>query len=224
LTSQKPSSPGQTDSSGFTSANAAGFATHIREDSDRLFFIFTGQARRLMTDSLVFLQSTGLLHHNLVIFRDPNGQHYFKGISDSVNSIGPLIELERSLLRRFAHVRRTFCLGTSMGAYAAILHGYYLSVEAVWAFGPQIQVRNLSKLTELEMRDEHADLQRLLTQSNGHTQYNIYYNENYLRDKKAAKSLDGLDGVLLKPQSGDDHNVIKTLQENELLDSIFKDI
>ena len=181
---------------------------HVRETSDRLFFVYTGQAKSLLMNPQTFCQKAGLFDHNLVVFEDPFVAYYAKGVSDSVNTFEALLDWERGLRQRLSHVRRTFCLGTSMGAFAAILHGHALCAEVVWAFAPKTIIDNAPSAVESA---QPTDLKAVLDNSNGVTRYELYYNDGFVADRESALRLGQCDGVVLKPQNARNPNVVKTL-------------
>jgi hypothetical protein len=184
-----------------------------RPESDQLFFVYTGARHLLMSDPLAFVRHTCLDERNLALFSDPHTSFYQRGISSTVDSFESLLAWHRDYTRELTHVRRVFCLGTSMGGYAALLFGYLLAVEEVWAFGPPtiIDARRYPCTSE-----DHANLRFLLLRPNGTTSYNIFYNRVFRRDRIFAQRLLGCDGVRLWPQSGEGHNVVGAMTDEQL--------
>ena len=192
----------------------------IRPSSNQLFLVYTGQHQRLMGDPAVFLSQSRLLERNVVMFRAKPGSFYHQGISASINSVESFVAWQRALCAEMRHIERVFCVGTSMGGYAALRFGYHLGVEAVWALSPQTLVKRLVR-TDSGSDVEASDLAPLMANGNGRTTYHIYYNQSHDVDERAAQRLAGAPGVRLWPQGGEGHVVVKYLIESQQLSSIF---
>lgn len=191
----------------------------LRADSRELFYLFTGGAGGLMVSPLVFFHVARLVEQNLVMFRDPQRRFYQDGIDEERNSIGRLVEWQRSFRNSLPHVDRLYCLGTSMGAYAALLCGHMLGADDVWAFGPFTKLP--PEYTLASTPPEHRDLSLLLGRSDTNTRYHVYYNEGYEPDRNEALNVAACRGVSLYPQSGEGHNVVGTLLMQGKLESVM---
>lgn len=197
---------------------AKGVVTLVRERSDQLFYVYAGAKGRLMLDPRKFFRKTRLFERNVAFLRDARPRFYLRGVP-SLDSFDALLDWQTALPQQLAHVRRRFCLGTSMGAYAAILFGHLLKVEQVWAFGPPLTL--LGRFQEAP--PAHRDLALLLSSPNGVTRFHVHYNETVRRDRESAQRLAGCSGVTLHPHDGDGHNVVETLIERGLLDGLLPD-
>ena len=136
------------------------------------------------------------------------------------------VEHQKSLLARFPHVRRLYCVGSSGGAYAAILSGYFLAVEQVFAFAPPVPlerrwIQHQPGPGEAPRYRDTEDLSQLLRGGNGKTCYRIYYNESSVPDRRSARRIAQCPGVSLAPQSGHGHNVMDHLSASGRLDSLL---
>lgn len=91
----------------------------------------------------------GPLH--LLFLRDRRQTWYFEGVWGISSTIHQTVTFLRKEAERIPELRRVFCLGSSMGGFAAILHGTLLAlelakvrdslaprVEKILAFAPQI--------------------------------------------------------------------------------------
>ena len=109
------------------------------------------------------------------------------------------------------------------GAYAAIRTGYKLGVKRVYAFGlGTITLNDRPNDPETSTNiNLSSDLRSLLSNRNNSTEYYLYYNQGAKHDLKAAEELRGFEDVSLYPVSGDTHNVIGTLHDEQLLPVIF---
>jgi hypothetical protein len=214
----------------------------VHTTSNQLFFIYTGQRRGLMINPAQFLERTRLSQRNFAVITDANSGFFQFGVSSTLQSFEALLEWHTTYVSSLSHVSRTFCIGTSMGGYAAILFGYLLAVEEVWSFSPQtvvrtrhlrepsapIVVRRHDPAADVTTKGKHvpaerADLASLLARSNGRTRYNVFYNESACGDRDAALRIAPYDGVRLWPQAGDGHNVLEQISESGLLESLLPD-
>jgi hypothetical protein len=195
-----------------------GVPTLLHQESNQLFYVYTGKRGRLMGSPVGFMTQTRLLERNVVFLSDPHGSFYADGVSADLDDYDKVVAWQRDLRRELTHVERSFCLGTSMGGYAALLFGYLLEVEEVWAFSPlTIPTADVCR----RVPPERADLAVLLRTPNGRTRYNVYYNQNWGADAIAAGSLAECEGVRLCPQEGEGHNVVQTLLERRLLGELI---
>jgi hypothetical protein len=192
-----------------------------RTNSDQLVYVYTGSAQALMGQPAEFLAKALLLERNVVIFRDVYRAFYHKGISTAIDTFEKFLEWQKAFVKRSAHVRTLFCVGTSAGAYAALLFGHLLGAEEVWAFGPPTDISGRRVVAEAGVPQERADLAVLLKASNGRTRYNVYYNESYEPDRISAVRLAACDRVALWPQPGDGHQVVRTLLERDQLSTLL---
>lgn len=168
-----------------------------------------------MLRSFDFLKSTRILDRNLILFRDNEQANYQRGLSADIPSMAAFLDWQASQLAlHFPHVRSTYCLGTSAGAYAAIVSGYFLKVPIVWSFGPMTLIDEPYRPSESDPISRRCfDLGELLRDGNGVTEYRIFYNNGYKPDVVAAERLKNCPGVRLFPQPGDDHGVVYTMAD-----------
>jgi hypothetical protein len=196
----------------------SGVLIRVQQKSDQLFYVFAGIKRGLMGNPMAFLQQTGLLVRNVALFVDPAEGYYQGGVNARLDSYDRLLGWQQTFRVGLPHVRRVFCLGTSMGGYAAVLFGHALCANEVWAFSPLTMA---APEVGRRIPAERADLARLLRSSNGVTRYNVYYNEADRTDRDAAERLGTCPGVRLWPQRGDGHNVVKTMLEDGRLATLL---
>jgi diadenosine tetraphosphatase ApaH/serine/threonine PP2A family protein phosphatase len=198
-----------------------------RENSSQLWYVFHGMAGALQMQPLTVLRETGLIHTNLILLKDYYRFCYHAGLNREITDVDAIIARLRRCREELPHVRQTFCFGTSVGGYAAILFGHYLQVDVVCAFGPATLI-NLDVLKKFggckdvwRITEQHRDLARLLAKHNGRTRYKIFYCDGYGTDRTYAEHLQGLPGVELYPQPGNTHNVVQAMYESGRLREIF---
>jgi acyl carrier protein len=181
-----------------------------------IFFIFAGAQGGMMMNPLEFLQTAGLSNQNIVLLRDGSQTWFLNGVGDGINSFRELLAWQSGFLEGAAHADNHYCIGSSMGAFSALVFGHLLKARAVWGFG-------LARTT-VPIRNTHGepwDLERLLCEWNGVSRYYLYFNQSWEPDREAAMKLAQLPGVELCPQDGDGHVVLEHLAEIGKLPSIF---
>jgi hypothetical protein len=188
----------------------------------QLFVLFQGLAGRMMMPPLEFLRLAGLTDRNLLIIRDRSKAYYQLGVSDEIPNIPALLAWQEQKIAELPHVRDLYYVGSSSGAYAAILFGHLLRAREVFAFAPPAELSHWLEQSGIECPDRsYVDLRPLLMQSNGVTRYHIYFNETVAEDLKSARHLEGCPGVELHPQSGTDHGVIPHMAHLGLLQTLM---
>ena len=201
-----------------------GAIVFVREESDQLAYVYTGGARGLMINPILFLNRTRLLERNVVIFQDKYSAFYQRGISSQLSTFEDFLDWQIAFRERLSHVRRVFCLGTSAGAYAALLFGRLLEAEEVWAFGAPTEIDQSSQeraFAGLSIPPERLDLAHLLGKPNGKTIYNLYFNEGCAGDAAAAQRVAGCEGVRLWPQPGNEHDVLSVMFQQGWLGTLL---
>jgi len=211
-------------------------ATHIifrRPESKRVFFLYEGQNYFLMGHPLEFLKSTKLVDSNLVMFRDPSAMFYQRGISREIPDYQSFVEWHRGFLAESPGLKAC-CVGTSMGAFAAIQMGHILRAPTVWAFAlPVIQnqfgVPNGQSDEQAEWPSEWGDnkchanvvnLKKLIEKHNGITTYHLFFNARFEGDAAAARALQDCPGVRLHPQDGEVHDVVRIMAAQDTLERV----
>lgn len=194
-----------------------GVITLVRHSSDQLFFVYAGAAQRVGIDPRAFFTRTRLFERNVVLLRDGRNAFYQQGISHAIDSFDALLGWHHELRASMPHVRRVFTVGSSMGAYAAILFGCLLEAEQVWALGPPV-----TRLDQAEgFPQERTDLAVLLERSTGRTSYHVHYSEGCPADVEAARRIAHCEGVRLHAHPGTDHNVVTTMAGGGALETLF---
>jgi hypothetical protein len=196
----------------------------VRSDCSQLFMAYQGRHNNLMMRSLQFIRTTKIHDRNILMFRDTRGSDYRRGIADEIPTIWDCLrwqEEQRAL--HFPHVRNTYCLGPSSGGRAAIFFGYFLQARVVWAFAPPStqMLPPYLRFPHDELSERCADLRWLLAESNGVTEYRIFYNESYQEDREAAEALGHCPGVRLFPQAGEGHGVVFTMADSGALSGLI---
>jgi len=200
---------------------AQAHALKVRNDCAQLFVLYTGMAGRMMIPAMQFIEETKIVDRNLIIVRDLQHCCYQRGVSPNVPSVQSFLSWQQSLLQKkeLSHVREVYCVGSSGGAYAAMLSGHFLKAAKVWAFAPPVPVLTGERVSYVD--PEFADLSKVLTSDNETTKYRVYYNESMEFDRTAAQRLQGLPGVELLPQAGQGHGVIVHLAQQAQLGTLL---
>lgn len=151
-----------------------------------------------------FARATGLARHNLVMLRDVQGRYYLDGVSNEIPTFESLCAWLLGIKEGIGHIKKTYCIGTSMGAYAALVAGARLGVDEVWAFSPALP-------------EGVADIAENLQASNGNTEFHIWYGDQNEKDAAVAESLRDCPRVTLHPYPTDDHHIAWVLWKEKAL-------
>ncbi|HVJ19008.1 MAG TPA: hypothetical protein VM686_26490 [Polyangiaceae bacterium] len=190
-----------------------------RRECSQLFILCCGQANRLMLHPLTFIRDTRLVDRNVLIIRDPAQGCYQRGVGGGLPDIPSLVGWLRQFIVDRPHLRKIYCVGSSGGAYMAMIAGHLLKADAVWAFAPAVELGSDGELDYVDPR--FADLARVLGEGNGVTRHRVYYNESHEPDRVACGKLRETPNVQLLPQGGEGHGVIIHLAETNRLGSLF---
>jgi len=165
----------------------------------QLFIVFSGRGDGLFYSPQRYRLFSGIADRNLLMLRDVTRQFYTAGISNDLRSMEALGAWLTGFRAGLPHVREVHCVGSSMGAFGALLFGALIGASTVLAFGPgQTQYNDV-------------DLEVLLARSKGKTQCRLYFAEANSEDRKVANVLGKLPGMTLFPQPGDDHLVLRSM-------------
>ncbi len=199
-----------------------------RKNCAQLFILFKGAVGKFMLmEPTQFLAETDLLSRNLIMIRDPHKAFYQRGVSQTIGDFDALMEWLAAYRNELPHVKEVYCVGVSMGSFAAVAAGARLKANAVFAFGLVTNlvgtyIANRSELLqELQLRDEEVDLAKLLSTYNGVSEYHVYYSEGCEQDRLRVERIAGLPGVRLKELRGNKHNTIESLKDHGMLGSVF---
>jgi hypothetical protein len=202
--------------------------TWKREQSARLFFVFQGFAMKIQMDPLAFLRETGLLDDNIVMLGDDQRLYYHGGINEEMPDVAGICSRLAAIREDLPHVQQVNCLGSSAGAYAAILFGHYLKVDTVYAFAPQtlidpVQLQAATGRTDTwRIPEHHRDLAKVLADYNGTTSYKVFYSERSAQDRSFAERIAECGGVQLEPQPGRSHAVVVEMHKRGLLRGVIE--
>lgn len=168
-----------------------------------------------------FLRYCGANKRNLSLLRDPTANYYHGALNDDCPDIEATIEHQRQIKRQCTQATQYYCSGTSMGAYASILFGHYLEADIVYAFGARSEILDEHVESSVHVPPEHRDLAILLGNWNGRTRYQIYYSEDFERDRLSAERIAHCPGVELFPLPGRTHNVFREINARKLLRNLL---
>ena len=170
----------------------------------------------------LFLRLSGARRRNLAMFRSPGLNYYHGAIHPDWPDIETTIRKQCKIKADCVDATELYCMGTSMGGYAAMLFGHYLEADTVYAFGAQ----SLINMDGVNTDDEgipmaHRDLSELLSDWNGRTCYKMFYNEGFEPDRIAAERMADCPGVELIPMPGNTHNVLKEPGRRKMLSDLL---
>ena len=192
--------------------------------SNQIIQLYAGVQHGIGMPPAEFITRTRTLDRNLIFFRDPCHQFYHGRISVDLCNIDASIRWQKNNLEEKRLEREVYCAGTSSGAYASILFGHYLEVDAVYAFGAVTAIFDelwVDQANIIPLPEKHQNLSRLLENWNGKTKYHLYFAEEFLPDVAQAQNIEGLPGVNLHPLPGRSHSVFDSDEARALLPILF---
>jgi acyl-CoA synthetase (AMP-forming)/AMP-acid ligase II/acyl carrier protein len=150
-----------------------------------------------------FAQLTGIASHNLLMLRDQSSRYYVHGVSADVRTLEEIIAWLRGTvwaLKETMGIERVHCVGTSMGAFAAMMVGHAIGANNVWAFSPSPP--------DEEWR---ATTLRTVAESNQVTEYGVWYGSEHPEDREFAEALGACPRVLIHPFPTESHLIASEL-------------
>lgn len=188
-----------------------------------------------------FFNSIADISCDKIFLRDFEQAWYQIGVDNELNSFEKVANYLKETIRKNKYDKVCF-MGNSMGGYAAILFGSYLSVDQVISFAPQTFIdkwkRRLYKdgRWSEQINRIHAspsknkifhDLKKhLKNHSSAKTKIHIYFSPTDKLDKKHASRLKHFSNITLHSVNKGGHAVVKTIRDsgelNTLLSSFFK--
>jgi hypothetical protein len=198
--------------------------TRAQKGCRQLFILYQGQAGRMMMDPMEFLRATRIGDRNLIMIGDKSRRFYQRGLAPEIPDIPSFIAWQQKLIDSMPHVTDVMCVGSSSGAYAAIISGHLLKAREVWAFAPPTDLITACESQGVDpsvLDTRYSNLRELLKVSNGVTKYNVYYNESATVDRHAALYLEGCPGVELHSRGGEGHGVVLHMSKMGELDTLL---
>jgi hypothetical protein len=203
--------------------------------SDRLYFIFGGIAAGMGMPPFEFYNSSRILEHNKIFFRDFSQSWYQNGLP---NIGGDVFEVSEYIAAKIKSLKpRHVCfVGNSMGGYAAILFALLAGTGTSIAFAPQTFISPAQKLWHRDVRwprqtlkayrtscmlNHIWDLKPLLTKSSNSTTINIHVSTQDRLDLAHARRLKGQNGVVIHEYDVGGHALVKHLRDQGGLTSIL---
>jgi len=163
------------------------------------------------------------------MFRDWQSAYYLKGLSHEIWGMTQFLAWqEEHRATTFSHTTSLYTIGVSAGAYAAIACGFFLKAHVVWALAPPRTHFDSAEAGQLlasvtdPISTQCLDLAQLLAQGNGVTEYRIFYNQEFDRDREAGVRLQHCPGVTLHPQPGQGHQIVTTLNNQGRLPDLLE--
>ena len=198
--------------------DAANYVVRRNDDCAQLFIFFKGIGDGLMMSPLEFLVETRVHDRNLVLLRDPHRSNYRLGLEPEPTNFQSVIDRLRETIDSLREIREIHVIGTSAGAFPAILAGLELRARTVYALA---LVQAPVKAQETVVSPQYPSLARLLGEHRGETRIRLYFNSSFEPDRCTAESLSGLHGVSLHPLPGNGHSVADSLRDSGMLGGLF---
>jgi len=202
----------------------------IRE-SRTLFVVFTSMGGSGRTEEFEFLSTLRGHGCTFAIFRDTSQCGYFSGIGGAISEYPGFKAYIESLVVTHS-LEDIVVIGYSIGGLQALLVGHQLGAKLVLSFSPStyINILNIIKHRQFDVLRSsvnrrmiflaywrsyryrrYFDARRILSRSNGVTEYIVYHCAKNHFDEIHARRLEGIDGVKVCGITCERHNVIKEL-------------
>jgi hypothetical protein len=186
-----------------------------------------------------FFQVTGTLGYSRILVRDPSKRLCLGGIDDTFNSFEKLIDELRNLIAQ-SGATCIMTIGTSGGAFTALLAGHLLRADFVHAFAPYTYAnlinivkyldydllhkfwREIAKLYQLSFRaHSYFDLRKILNNWNGVTKYFVHVCKQHKRDYSRVSHLANCPNVDAFEYCCNVHTVVIYLHKQGLLKNML---
>jgi hypothetical protein len=203
-----------------TLSNVTGIKCEINPGTP-LILTFAGMASQLFEfEHYEFVRTTQHADCSKIYCYDKNYTWYQSGVNDELNSLGKLTDKLKELSATAApsNIR---CLGVSAGGFASLFFGHHLKADVVHAFGTQtfltreleeqyyeegmeaydtgdgVRVK-LDAVMSKQPNECFFDLEPVLRDWNGKTQYVVHVGKGSKKDVAAAKHIENCPGVQIK--------------------------
>ena len=184
--------------------------------SNKLVVIFSGvNAKSFMGYKLV-----EEFDCNKIFIREENKSWYHSPIEEISNNIDEFILYIETFTKKFKKENITF-IGSSMGAYAALLVGIKLNIGKIIAFGPQIFInKNFPNNPKDDNYIQHKDLSLMINKTT--SKIDIFIGVNELVDLYHVKDIRIRNNVKVYKIFGQPHNVMLFLYQIDTLKQYVK--
>ncbi|MFM6189949.1 MAG: hypothetical protein ACKPEN_00340 [Planktothrix sp.] len=212
--------------------------TDYSANSDIMLIAFGGMNSRMGMPPFEFFRLAQDYPIKKIFLRDLRQSWYQKGlpqIGGNANAILKYLKAEINQLKP----QKIVITGSSAGGFAALLFGYLLEVDIVLSFAPQTFIDThtcfivgdnryrppIIKLYQYPhgIRKYYNLSKFFQVKHNLKTKFHIYFDENYLLDKRHAHSLKNHRNVILHPYQEGGHGLIRLLKERGELQQILLD-
>lgn len=179
--------------------------------SKKLVMGFAGNRMRLMSPTNIILGAIDESDFDLMLVRDPDRNHYRKGVSGLASSVDELALRLKDLAVRSGY-NRYVILGTSAGGLPAIRTGQMIKAAHVLAVGPDTPLRHPGAAEELSSAEKTMAT----------TTFKICVSVHNKRDSKAAHELKKvIPYVDIVPYDERNHNLIYAMHKKKKLKSFL---
>lgn len=205
------------------------------QDSSLLIIAFAGGAQKLGMPIHDFFETTKTLGCSKILLRDRYKMFYHFGVDRKRRDWPTLVRYLREETERL-RPKKTICIGSSGGGYAAIIAGYFLGADYVHAFGPQTVItvdkaairkarhpykRWRLSVSRRALRDAF-DLGLLLKKPNGKSTYFIHYGYGHKVDRDFATRISDLPSVVTLGYPCEAHAVAVFLAKKRFLHCVLE--
>ena len=206
--------------------------------SDTLVVAATGYGNKLGLPADGFFKSADLISADRIVITDPSKMMTLSGLPPDFSTFNHLLQYLRNLINQSAY-KRTIFTGTSGGAHTALLLGHLLKADYVVAFAPypylskheferqkDIAIESMKRVIDRfrKLPDDvkaYFDLNHLLQDWNGHTEYWVHVSRYRRCDLKRCRSLEGIKNLTVVPHPFASHAIASELAKTGRLSACF---
>lgn len=192
---------------------------------DTLLLVFASRNEDYTNIKFQFKPQLSSYSVKKIFLRDVQDSWYSKGFPFLTDSIDATAEHLRGILSKIQY-SKLICMGSSSGGYAALLFGYLLQANLVYAFSPQTLIPRPSPFPDEKLLADcdtkYFDIASLGWDSSPAT-CNIFFSNQYPSDSQAAQRMSNYKSFALHGfDAGHTHNIAGWLKANGKLGSIIK--
>lgn len=205
-----------------------------KENAKKTIAIFTGS-------SLNNLPRITMLHHmlskydcNVVYLRDHQYMSHLAGLAGCISTTPDHAAQELLALNKSLGADQMYCIGISLGGYAALLYGMHMKAVKIIGFSAftnyQFENAVVEKYPELikikkNYPERMLDLFPIYNSNAFHPKVDLYYGNNNEIDSKHALRFQSLDNVkLCGIDEWEDHDTLKYVLKNAKFHELITDL
>jgi len=206
--------------------------------SDTLVVAATGYGNKIGRPVNGFFESADLMSADRIVISDPSKMLTLSGLPPDFSTFHDLLDHLKSFIHKGKY-KRTIFTGASGGAHTALLLGHLMKADYVVAFAPypyvsrhELERQNDNSIESMKrvidqlskLSDDvkvYFDLNHLLQDWNGHTEYWVHVSRYRHCDLRRCRSLEGIDNLTIVTHPFASHAIAAELANTGRLSECF---